>query len=225
MLFRSDWAHQSLPAKNTLTVADAQLVEASFRVKLAMLGGEEPAEPPESVQSPNNAETAKLDPEAEASEITSQDERDTRRGRVATKTVRLRNKDHRTFVSLQPCLVCGRTPADAHHLRFAQPRALGRKVSDEFTVPVCRVHHRELHRQGSEASWWKGIDIDPLPVALRLWQHTRHNSGVEAGSGDAEVEPTIALNDAKPAATATGPDLNGDEQRLTSLNAETGAGR
>jgi len=63
-------------------------------------------------------------------------------------------------------LVCGRHPADAHHLRFAQPRALARKVSDEFTVPVCRVHHRELHRTGDEAIWWKSIDIDPLPIAL-----------------------------------------------------------
>ena len=70
---------------------------------------------------------------------------------MAAKTIRLRDSDHRKFVSTQPCLVCGRTPADAHHLRFAQPRALGRKVSDEFTVPVCRVHHRELHRHGNEA--------------------------------------------------------------------------
>jgi hypothetical protein len=46
-------------------------------------------------------------------------------------------------------------------------------VSDEFTVPVCRVHHRELHRSGDEAAWWRRLNIDPLPVALRLWQHTR----------------------------------------------------
>jgi hypothetical protein len=36
------------------------------------------------------------------------------------------------------------------HLRFAQPRGLGQKVSDEFTVPLCREHHRELHRAGKE---------------------------------------------------------------------------
>ncbi|THD68529.1 MAG: DUF968 domain-containing protein [Bradyrhizobium sp.] len=107
--------------------------------------------------------------------------------RVTAKTVRLRDRDHRQFVSLQPCLVCGRTPADAHHLRFAQPSALGRKVSDEFTVPVCRMHHRELHRHGDEASWWKAIDIDPLPVALALWEHTRLNGagGVDAGPENA----------------------------------------
>jgi hypothetical protein len=46
-------------------------------------------------------------------------------------------------------------------------------VSDEFTVPVCRVHHRELHRSGNEAAWWERLKIDPLPVALKLWQQTR----------------------------------------------------
>src|SRR5712691_4890997 len=61
-------------------------------------------------------------------------------GRVAAKTIRLSDKDHRKFVSRQPCVVCGRTPVDPHHLRFAQPRALSRKVSDEFLVPVCRLH-------------------------------------------------------------------------------------
>src|SRR3989442_1739819 len=67
--------------------------------------------------------------------------------RALGKTVRLRDKEHRKFVSRQPCLVCGRTPSDPHHLTFMQPRALGHRVSDEFTVPVCRIHHRELHRQ------------------------------------------------------------------------------
>jgi hypothetical protein len=46
-------------------------------------------------------------------------------------------------------------------------------VRDEFTVPVCRVQHRKLHRSGDEAAWWGKLNIDPVPVALRLWQHTR----------------------------------------------------
>jgi hypothetical protein len=66
---------------------------------------------------------------------------------------RRRDKSHLRFVASQPCLVCGRHPSDPHHLRFAQPRALGAKVSDEFTVPLCRKHHRELHRHGNEANW------------------------------------------------------------------------
>jgi hypothetical protein len=55
-------------------------------------------------------------------------------------------------------------------------------VSDEFTVPLCRVHHRELHRQGNERAWWTKANIDPMPIALRFWQQTK---GVSlAASGD-----------------------------------------
>ena len=71
-------------------------------------------------------------------------------------------------------------PSDPHHLTFTQPRALGRRVSDEFIVPVCRLHHRELHRSGNEAAWWQSLNIDPIPVALRLWQHSRGNGELAA---------------------------------------------
>jgi hypothetical protein len=66
---------------------------------------------------------------------------------------RLRDKAHLRFVASQPCLLCGRHPSDPHHLRFAQPKAMGLKASDEFTVPLCRIHHREIHRYGDEAAW------------------------------------------------------------------------
>jgi hypothetical protein len=85
---------------------------------------------------------------------------------------RLRDKAHLQFVASQPCLVCGRQPADPHHLRFAQPRALGMKVSDEFTVPLCRGHHRELHQTGNEVSWWKDRKINALVIAKDLWGQT-----------------------------------------------------
>ena len=86
---------------------------------------------------------------------------------------RIRDKDHLAFVAKQPCLLCGRTPSDAHHLRFAQPRAMSRKVSDEFTVPLCRTHHRQLHHAGDEAAWWNDMSVDPLPIAQELWQQSR----------------------------------------------------
>jgi hypothetical protein len=86
---------------------------------------------------------------------------------------RIRDRDHVRFVAQQPCLICGRQPCDAHHLRFAQSRALSRKVSDEFTVPLCRGHHRELHRHGDEAAWWSRAGIDPLSRARTLWRITR----------------------------------------------------
>jgi hypothetical protein len=72
----------------------------------------------------------------------------------------------------QPCLLCGALPADAHHIRFAQPKAFGRKVGDEFTVPLCRTHHRELHHTGNERAWWHDMGIDPLPVAAKLWDES-----------------------------------------------------
>ncbi len=86
---------------------------------------------------------------------------------------RHRDKTHLQFVASQPCLICGRMPSDAHHLRFTQPRAMGRKVSDEFTVPLCRTHHRDNHRFGNEQAWWLSASIDPLEVSQRLWASTR----------------------------------------------------
>ena len=115
--------------------------------------------------------------------------------RALGKTVRLRDKDHRRFVLRQACLVCGRVPSDPHHLTFTQPRALGRRVSDEFIVPVCRVHHRELHRSGDEAAWWQKLNIDPIPVALGLWQHTRSNHRTSA---DARTEPKASQQSEAP---------------------------
>ena len=90
------------------------------------------------------------------------------------KEKRRRDKDHLRFVAKQPCVICGRTPCHAHHLKFAQPRAMSRKVSDEFTVPLCRAHHDELHRVGDERTWWarNGI-IDPLKIADKLWRASR----------------------------------------------------
>jgi hypothetical protein len=95
---------------------------------------------------------------------------------------RLRDKAHLKLVASQPCLVCGRQPSDPHHLRFAQPRALGMKVSDEFTVPLCRGHHRQLHQAGNEIAWWQGLKIEPLAIAKGLWQQTHPKSASVNGT-------------------------------------------
>jgi DNA recombination protein Rad52 len=75
---------------------------------------------------------------------------------------RLRDPEHLEHVSSLPCLVCGRAPSEAHHVRFAQPRALGSKVSDEWAVPLCLLHHRALHDFGAEEKWWEQIGVNPL---------------------------------------------------------------
>jgi len=102
---------------------------------------------------------------------------------------RLRDKAHLKFVASQPCLVCGRQPSDPHHLRFAQPRAIGLKVSDEFTVPLCRGHHRQLHQTGNEVAWWKGLRIKALEIARGLWEQT-HPASAGGSIFYADSEPT-----------------------------------
>lgn len=207
----ADWAHRGLAAKNTLTAADAQLIEAGFRVKLAVCGDQTPGErpdapgePPEAATGPMEAQIVRPSPHVKTPAVANPKAPERGRVPMVAKTVRLRDKDHRKFVSTQPCVVCGRLPADTHHLRFAQPRALGRKVSDEFTVPVCRVHHRELHRHGDEVAWWEGIRLDPLPIALRLWQHARLN-GTAALSSEATDPKSAAANGTGRRSVATDP--------------------
>jgi len=105
---------------------------------------------------------------------------------------RLRDKAHLRFVASHPCLVCGRQPSDPHHLRFAQPRAIGLKVSDEFTVPLCRGHHRQLHQAGNEVKWWETAKIHPVVVAKGLWEESRlkrypvQRAQASAATGNAE---------------------------------------
>jgi hypothetical protein len=187
------WAHRNMRAKNSLTAADAKIVEERFQAKLWTIAGGQalegawddlgsadgpdhlaPKKPPHAVADQDAMSAGQ--PDAGGRQKTAADAGKRSRSssvRPLGKTVRLRDKDHRKFILRQPCLVCGRVPSDPHHLTFTQPRALGRRVSDEFMVPVCRVHHRELHRSGDEATWWRRLNIDPIPVALRLWQQTR----------------------------------------------------
>ncbi len=176
----ADWVHKNMPAKNTRIAADSDLVESAFKDKLASIQSMQASveEPVGSVAGDGSATAneqvfVELMEASAAAPIILPQKPEARRRRVAAKTIRLRDKEHCKFVAMQPCVVCGRTPAEAHHIRFAQPRALNRKVSDEYTVPVCRLHHRELHCYGDEASWWAGVSIDPLPIALELWRRSR----------------------------------------------------
>ena len=204
------WAHRTLPAKNTLCVSDAELVEMNFRETLAAVsdGGSEDeveVEPTKtSVEAILRKASASNKREADTRSKVQEPSQDAatpvvgarRSAPIAPKTIRLRDKDHRQFVAMQPCLVCGRTPVDPHHLRFAQPRTMSRKVSDEFTVPVCRTHHRELHTHGDERLWWKRLDIDPLPIALRLRKQSR-------SKGAALPEKTLDTRDLPHATTSS----------------------
>jgi hypothetical protein len=154
----ASWAHRALPLKNQLATTDAQTVEAAFAASLNQLG--DAAARPGSDQASGNQSQSR------STEI------DTEEVVVIGKPVRERDRDHLRFVASQPCLVCGRTPSDAHHIKFAEQRAMARKVSDKFTVPICRLHHRELHRRGNERVWWQDQGIDPMVLAASLWART-----------------------------------------------------
>ena len=172
------WAHRMMRSKNSLMRTDAEQVELGFQLKLSTFMTAGPKVP------------------------------DTKRGtrqrrvrnqqRAINKTIlalpvprRVRDRAHVKSVAKQPCLVCGRRPADAHHLRFAQLAALGRKVSDEFTVPLCREHHRAVHRSGDEAIWWHKAGIDPTLTARALWLQTHP---LPADSDKMPIEEVVAKN-------------------------------
>ncbi len=211
------WATHGLIAKNTLTAEDAQRVEAGFRNRMQLLEAT-PEEPPRSSDPLDPKDYVEVRADSSATTTAEAGSTEAVAGPIADpgrqtprtfsfsptqlpkkeigKLRRFRDKDHLRFVSQQPCCVCGREPCEPHHIRFAQPRAISRKVSDEFTVPLCRVHHREIHRRGDEAAWWAEFSIDPMPIALQLWQQTRGVSGPPdqkpQRSADETDKPTMA---------------------------------
>jgi ERF superfamily len=166
------WAHQRLPSKNALTTEDARVIDAAGQrileicrdPELDQAGGP----PTAALATPKTTDVVTMSGVNQTQPAT------TKASTVLplTKPSRKRNKAHLAFVASQPCLICQRSPCDAHHLKFAQPQALGRKVSDEFTVPLCREHHHELHRQGNEAAWWANLQIAPVDTAKELWRTT-----------------------------------------------------
>ena len=181
------WAHRRLPDKNKLNADGCQAYRGgvphqAVELRCAPLRAMPEPEPVAAGTPPDRSSGAELTAAANAGSgprrrIAKPKPRP--RAKSVDKAVlahpeprRIRDRDHVRFVAQQPCLICGRQPSDAHHLRFAQSRALGRKVSDEFTVPLCRGHHREVHRCGDEAAWWKVASVDPSGAARALWLET-----------------------------------------------------
>jgi hypothetical protein len=166
------WAGQALVAKNNLIASDARLVEEAFERRLSALPSSDGAVP---------ANDRSSVPQIDGLQKTvSPENLDADRGKGIDKSIltlaaprRYRNREHLRYVAQQACLVCGRKPSDPHHLGFTQPRALSRKVSDEFAVPLCRGHHRAVHRSRDERAWWRQAGIDPIKVARKLWKETR----------------------------------------------------
>ncbi|MCP1970835.1 ERF family protein [Bradyrhizobium elkanii] len=185
------WAKASLPLKNTLLESDAKLVEGAYLAKLQEADRAVTIEQNPVFRDPGlSAETrpeaaARIEDAPRALEPAVPDTGLT----YPKEPPRKRNKAHLLFVRDQPCLVCRQSPCDAHHVKFAQPRALGRKVSDEYTVPLCRAHHQDLHRHGNERAWWANLKIEPLPAARDLWSASPVHSPLEAADVNAAAPP------------------------------------
>jgi hypothetical protein len=170
----ASWARDGIIAKNCLTAADAKLVEEAFELRLS--------EFLQAASAQNAPATASAATETSSPKQPAPGQEGNDAPTAVDKSVltiaeprRYRNKEHLRFVAQQACLVCGRKPSDPHHLRFMQPRALGWKVSDEFVAPLCRIHHRAVHRVSDERAWWKLTGIDPVKVARKLWKNSRLN--------------------------------------------------
>jgi len=170
------WAHRRLSEKGKLVVDDARRVEDAFATRLTALTPDhtEPAPTPGLADRATRPQRAK----PRAPGIPLRRARKRRSGTIDKSVLafpeprRVRDREHVRLVAKEPCLICGRQPSDAHHVRFAQSRALGRKVSDEFTVPLCRGHHREVHHCGDEPVWWLKMRINPMVRARALWLET-----------------------------------------------------
>jgi hypothetical protein len=170
------WAAGALGAKNSLIAADAKLLEEAFEQKLSGLrlsAADEISTGESSAMVEARPEDQPQVPNATGDQHGGID----KSVLAVAAPRRYRNREHLRYVAQQPCLVCGRKPSDPHHLRHVQPRALGRKASDEFAVPLCRSHHRAVHRASNEQAWWHATGIDPLKVARKLWKQTRVNEG------------------------------------------------
>jgi hypothetical protein len=177
------WAQRRLVAKNQLSAADAQQVEEAFATKLGFMPAEN-AKPGEAAATLKKSLAEKtMTPQINKSILGFPEPR------------RIRDRDHIRHVMKQSCLICGRRPSDPHHLRLAQSRALGRKVSDEFTVPLCRTHHREIHDCGDESSWWRNTGVDPLAAARALWLETHPLPTAVAITGNNEATANAPTND------------------------------
>src|SRR6516225_3228000 len=166
------WAREALTAKNSLTTTDAKLVEDAFERRLSELPSSDAAAPSNGESSVPQISEWEVNATSDDIEVSQAKGIDKSILTVATPR-RYRNREHLRYVAQQACLLCGRKPSDPHHLGFTQPRALGRKVSDEFAVPLCRGHHRAVHRSRDERAWWRQAGIDPIKVARRLWRETR----------------------------------------------------
>ena len=101
------------------------------------------------------------------------------------KHPRIENRNYLSFIRRLPCVVCGtRQRIEAAHIRMGNPlygkpsAGMQEKPSDTFTVPLCAAHHDEQHSM-NEAQFWMALAIDPLRLALALFDATGDDDRAE----------------------------------------------
>lgn len=81
------------------------------------------------------------------------------------------------------CAICKNPIADAHHLRtIGHRRAMSLKNGDDFTIPLCRKHHDELHYFGDEKLFLALHGVDAALILRQL------NGGDDDISSEGEAE-------------------------------------
>jgi len=203
------WAQEALAAKNRLACTDAKLVEDAFERRLSKLPSSNAVTLPNDASSPAQIAGSQETATGKSTDLVQANGIDKSILAVAAPR-RYRSREHLRYVAQQACLLCGRKPSDPHHLGFTQPRALGRKVSDEFAVPLCRGHHRAVHRSRDERAWWKQTGIDPIKIARRLWKETH-------GMGKGRAEPPASP---RPHGAAASPDPQNEDMRTPARTQE-----
>lgn len=96
----------------------------------------------------------------------------------APKPQYIRSEKWLRWVKSQKCVCCGKQADDPHHLINQGGGIMGSKADDMDCIPLCRIHHNELHhnvkeferKYGSQVELWHkfflhSIKIGALEVA------------------------------------------------------------
>lgn len=90
------------------------------------------------------------------------------------KRPRRTDEAHLKWLRTLPCIITGKRPVEAAHVRYADPsyakRETGKseKPDDRWAIPLCPEKHREQHAM-NERAFWDKHNIDPCKVALALY--------------------------------------------------------
>jgi hypothetical protein len=99
---------------------------------------------------------------------------------------RVTDETYLAYIRELPCLLCGKTPVDAAHVRMAEPRlhkrqtGMGERPDDRWALPLCRACHERQHA-GGERMFWEIRDVNPFAacLVLRLAHEREDREGAE----------------------------------------------